>query len=290
MKILVTGATGFVGRNLMAHLERAGHHPTVVSRRPNVGVDWDEASLREGVRRHEAVIHLAGEGVLDKRWSAERKRAILDSRVETTSLLARLCAELGDRRLVSTSAVGYYGPDVRGGDESSPPGDDFLAEVCQKWEAALQPAIDAGIPTAWVRTGIVLGKEGGALKRMLLPFKLGAGGPLGSGRQPFPWIHVGDLCRLYTHLATHRELEGAFNGVAPGLCDQRTFAKTLGSVLHRPAVMPAPAFALKLALGGGAEVLLEGQGVAPRRTLESGFRFDHPDLEPALADLLRKPR
>ena len=146
------------------------------------------------------------------------------------------------------------------------------------------------MPTAWVRSGVVLGTDGGALKRMLLPFRLGLGGPLGSGRQPFPWIHVDDLTKLYVHLAERPRLAGPFNGVAPGICDQRTFARTLGRVLGRPAFLPAPAFALRLALGEVASLLTEGQDVAPRRALEAGFTFDHGELEPALRHLVESIR
>lgn len=294
MRILVTGGTGFVGRHLLDHLERAGHSVSLVSRRPNVGVGWEEDSLARAVEAHEAIVHLAGAGIFDRRWSAAYRDEIRASRVDTTRRVAELCARVGDRRLVSTSAVGYYGPQARDGDEGSPPGEDFLAGVCRDWEAALEPARAAGIPTAVVRTGVALGADGGALKRMLLPFRLGLGGPLGSGRQPFPWIHVDDLCRLYAHLVTRRDggeaFDGPFNAVAPGLCDQRSFARTLGRVLGRPAFLPAPAPALRLALGGVAEVLLEGQGVAPRRTLATGFTFGHPNLEPALRELVERAR
>ena len=288
MRILVTGATGFVGVHLLGALERAGHKVSLVSRRPNVGHDWSTDSLREGIERNEAVVHLAGAGVMDKRWSHARKEEILRSRVETTDRIARLVAEIGDRRLVSASAVGFYGDGIVDGDEDSPPGEGFLAEVCQKWEAALDPAIEAGVPTAWVRIGVVLGMGGGALGKMLLPFKLGLGGPLGSGRQSFPWIHVDDLCRSLRHLLEHPELEGPFNAVAPARTDQRTFARTLGRVLGRPAFLPAPGLALRMILGEGASVLLEGQQVAPRRLIESGFTFEHPDLEAALGELVSR--
>lgn len=311
MKVLIAGATGFVGTHLTNYLRAQGHETEVVSRRPNVGIDWDPGALRAGVESVDAVVHLAGAGIFDRRWSTAYRREILESRVHTTRSLALACAAVGGRRLVSSSAVGYYGPrDMTEVGEDEPPGDDFLAGVCVAWERALEPdpepdpgpapesapesapeaapesARQAGSSTACVRTGVVLGSDGGALHRMRLPFQLGLGGALGSGRQPFPWVHVTDLCRLFLFLLEHQGLEGAFNGVAPGCVDQRTFARTLGKVLHRPAFLPTPGLALRLALGGVAEVLLSGQNAAPRRALEAGFVFEHPQLREALETLV----
>ena len=282
MRVLITGATGFVGRHLANHLEKHGHKVDVVSRRPNVGYGWEEDDLRRGVEAADAVVHLAGAGVLDARWSEERKRELVSSRTETTALVARLCAEAG-RRLISTSAVGYYGTAEMGTtfDESGAPGDDFLAHVCREWEGAL-----GDTPAAVVRVGVVLGPDGGALKKMLLPFKLGGGGPIGHGRQPFPWIHVEDLVRLYTWLLLNPDQVGVFNGVAPGGCDQRAFAKALAKALRRPAFLPLPGFVLNLALGERAMMLLEGQHVTPTRALAEGFTFEHPEVGAACADLV----
>jgi len=284
MRFLITGATGFVGRHLASHLDRHGHHVDVVSRRPNVGYGWGEDDLRRGVEAADGVVHLAGAGVLDARWSEARKLELMTSRTETTALVARLCAD-AERRLVSTSAVGYYGTAGMDTtfDEHAPASDDFLAQVCREWEGAL-----GDTPAAVVRVGVVLGSDGGALKKMLLPFKLGGGGPVGSGHQPFPWIHIEDLVRLYTWLLLHPGQVGAFNGVAPGACDQRTFARALGSALRRPAVMPLPGFALKLALGERATLLLDGQHVVPTRALAEGFTFEHPEVGAACADLVRR--
>lgn len=287
MRVLITGATGFVGRHLANHLEGHGHHIEVVSRRPNVGVGWEEEDLQRAVDGCDAVVHLAGAGVLDRRWSDGYKREILESRTDTTGRIARACAR-ADRRLISTSAVGYYGT----GDMSSPfdeeagCGDDFLAEVCRRWEEALVPAEEQAV--AVLRVGVVLGLGGGALQSMLLPFKLCAGGPIGSGSQPFPWIHIDDLVGLYTWLLLNPKRVGVFNGVAPGGCDQRTFARALGRALRRPALLPTPPFALRLLLGERAELLVKGQHVVPVRTLAEGYAFEHGEVEAACAHLVRR--
>lgn len=291
MRVLISGATGFVGRHLSNHLEQNGHRVDPISRRANVGHDWEPESLRKGVEAADAVVHLAGAGVLDHRWTESYKREIRRSRVETTDMLARACAGAG-KRLVSTSAVGYYGPGEMGDvvHEDSPPGDDFLAGVCREWEGALEPAREAGVSVAVLRVAVVLGPDGGALKRMLLPFKLGLGGPIGSGRQPFPWIHVEDLARMYLWLVTRPEEQGVFNAVAPEAVDQRTFARALGGALGRPAVVPLPGFVLRLGLGEGAEMLTRGQHVEPKRARERGFEFEHGELRPALEDLVARSR
>ncbi|MDA1264003.1 MAG: TIGR01777 family oxidoreductase [Planctomycetota bacterium] len=285
MRVLITGGTGFVGRHLAGRLEHHGHHAEPVSRRPNVGVSWEK--LEQGVGGCDAVVHLAGAGVMERRWSAARKREILESRTETTRRVAEACAALG-KRLISTSAVGYYGlgdMDQRF-DEDALAGSGFLADVCRRWEEALAPARSA-VPLAIVRVGVVLGQGGGALQKMTMPFRLGAGGPIGSGRQPFPWIHVDDLVRLYVWLLMESGRVGVFNGVAPNCCDQRTFARALGRAMRRPAFLPTPPFALRLALGERAEILTTGQHVLARRAIEQGFVFDHPEIEPALVDLVR---
>ena len=283
MRVLITGATGFVGRHLANHLERHGHHVEVVSRRPNVGVGWGEEELQSAVDGCDGVVHLAGAGVLDRRWSDDYKREILESRTDTTGRIARACARAG-RRLVSTSAVGFYGV----GDMSSPlaedapAGSDFLAGVCQGWEEAVSPAEGAAV----VRVGVVLGRGGGALQSMLLPFKLCAGGPIGSGLQPFPWIHIDDLVGLYTWLLVNPGQAGVFNGVAPGVCDQRTFARALGRALGRPAFLPTPSIALQLLLGERASLLVTGQHVVPARALAEGYTFAHGEVEAACLDLV----
>lgn len=290
MKVLLTGATGFVGSRLRERLELAGHEVLPVSRRPGRGYDWSEGSLREGVAAADAVVHLAGENLFGKRWTAEQKERIRASRVDTTERLARLVAERRPTCFVSASAVGYYGPsDVPGLDEHAPPGDDFLAGVCRDWEAAAEAAIESGVRTARVRIGVVLGPDGGALAQLLPIFRLGVGGPVGSGRQGFSWVHREDLCSLFLFLLENERAQGAFNATAPEPVTMKDFARTLGRVLHRPAVLPVPGFALKLALGEVADVLLTGQHVLPRRAREIGFEFRFPELEGALRDVLDRP-
>jgi uncharacterized protein (TIGR01777 family) len=292
MNYLISGATGFVGTHLLNHLRGRGQGAEVISRRPNVGCDWTLESLLAAVLEADVVVHLAGAGVMDAAWSPARKLELERSRVETTALLARACVDAsrqGHRpRLVSASAVGYYGPHAYGEvqEESSPPGEDFLAQLCVKWEAALVAAREEELPVSVVRIGVVLGADGGALKRMLLPFKLCLGGPLGDGRQGFPWIHVQDLARLIEFIAQEGDRAGIYNGVAPGCVDQRTFAKALGRALGRPALLPAPAFALRLILGERSTLLLKGQQVRPTSALKAGFEFGHPVMDGALADLL----
>jgi len=294
MRVLVTGGTGFVGTRLVELLGERGHEALVVSRRPGAAFDWSEESLRRGVSASDAIVHLAGENLFARRWTTRQKRLLRASRIESTHRLALLAAEGGaetrPRTFLCASAVGWYGPsDGRELTESSPHGAGFLAELCAEWEAATAPAAEVGVRTAVVRTGVVLGLGGGALAKMLLPFRLGLGGPLGDGRQWVSWIHRDDLCALFLHLLEHPGATGAFNGTAPGAVTMKDFARTLGRVLGRPAFLPAPAPALRLALGEVADVLLTGQRVVPRKALESGFAFAHPSLEPALRTLLGKP-
>jgi hypothetical protein len=287
MKILLTGGTGFVGSRLAQHFDDEGHEVLLVSRQPGADHDWSDASLSAGVQATDAIVHLAGAGIFDKRWSTSYKRELLESRTHTTRQLAKLAAKHGTGCFLSASAVGYYGSsEIEGIDESAPAADDFLARLCDDWEAATEGAREAGIRTARVRTGVVLGRGGGALSRMLTPFKLGLGGPLGSGRQWMSWIHLEDLCGIFLALLSKDFCQGAFNGTAPHPARMADFAKTLGRVLRRPAVLPTPGFAMKVLLGESADVLLTGQHVVPKRMLEEGFVFRFPELEPALRDLL----
>jgi hypothetical protein len=287
MKVLLTGATGFVGGHLARRLRGDGHEVLAVSRRPGAHSDWSSERLRLGVREADAIVHLAGENLFAKRWNEERKELLRASRIETTRLLARLAAERRPAVFLSASAVGWYGAsDERELDERSPRGSGFLAELCAEWEEATEEALEAGVRTAVVRIGVVLGRGGGALAKMLPPFRLGLGGPIGSGRQWVSWIHVDDLCSLFLWLLGRERERGVFNATAPRPVTMEELARTLGRVLHRPAFLPAPAPLLRLALGEVADTLLTGQRVFPRRALEAGFRFAHPELEPALRDLL----
>ena len=279
MRILLTGATGFVGSRLAQRMREQGHQVLTVSRRPGADHDWSDASLASGVAAADAIVHLAGAGLFDKRWSASTRRELLESRVESTRRLAALAVEHGVRCFVTASAIGYYGPsDAEGLDEETPAGGDFLARLCIDWEASAEAARAAGIRTAAVRIGVVLGPNGGALARMLMPFKLGLGGPIGTGRQWLSWIHLEDLCGIFLTLLTDESCRGAYNGTAPQPERMRDFAGALGRVLHRPTVLPMPGFALRLLLGEVAGILLTGQHVVPRRVCDAGFTFRFPEL------------
>ena len=285
MKVLITGATGFVGRALTAHLSALGHKVEGFSRpsdwNPDMGA-INPARL-EGV---DAVIHLAGENIASGRWTSARKTRILDSRKKGTRLLADALAglERPPKVLVSASAIGYYGD--RGNellDEDSRPGNGFLPEVCREWEHATEPAKARGIRVVNLRIGIVLGREGGALPKMILPFRLGVGGRLGDGRQYMSWITLSDLCRAANHVLATESLEGAVNAVSPSPVTNREFTSALAAVLCRPALAPVPRFAVRLALGELAdELLLASTRARPARLLNASFRFEDTDISIAL--------
>ncbi len=300
MHVAITGATGLVGRSLEAFLTVGGHRVTRIVRRPRPGtsdVGWDPAADRldpadlEGV---DAVVHLAGESIASLRWTAAKKRAIEESRVRGTRLLCRTLAAMERKpaTLVSASAIGYYGdrPDEEV-DEKAAPGTGFLADVCRAWEAETAGLAEGPIRVVNLRIGVVLTAEGGALATQLPLFRLGLGGPVGHGRQGLSWIDLDDLVYAI-HFALHRsELEGPVNATAPGAVSSREFGRTLGRVLHRPAVLPAPAFAMRLALGEMAdEMLLGGVRARPAALEAAGFRFARPDLTSALSfELGRSP-
>lgn len=307
MIVAITGATGFVGTRLTAHLLAAGHEVVALTRSPERAervlpvrcrsVAWDpehgrgDASALDGV---DAVVNLAGAGVADGRWTARRKDAIVRSRVDTTRRLvdaiAALPAERRPRVLVSASAIGFYGD--RGDEvlsEESAPGTGFLADVCRGWEDAARGAEPHGIRTVRIRIGVVLGREGGALARMLPPFRLGLGGRIGSGDQWMSWIHVDDLVALIAFALERQDVRGVVNAVAPNPVTNAEFTATLGRVLGRPAIVPVPSVALRLALGEMATVLLEGQRVTPAAAQALGFRFGHPELGGALVDVTADP-
>jgi hypothetical protein len=291
--VAVTGASGLVGASLVPFLRTGGHRVLEIGRsmqdsRPDQ-LRWaperDELDLgaMEGV---EAVVHLAGENIAAGRWTSARKEAILASRVGTTRFLAERLAEMQrpPRVLISASAIGYYGDT---GDrvvtESGSKGGGFLADVCARWEAATESARRAGIRVVNLRIGVVLTPRGGALARMLLPFRLGAGGALGNGNQFMSWISVDDLIRAIHHAIIDESLSGPVNAVAPGAVTNRAFARTLGKVLRRPALVPAPAVILRAALGEMAdELLLTGAHVTPAKLIDTRFDFGDRDLESAL--------
>ncbi len=296
MKIVLSGGSGLIGRALAANLLDHGHSVTVLSRNPDrvVGlpkecglVAWDAvdaAAVAPALEGADAVVQLAGAGIGDGRWTGERKRLIRDSRVGSSAAIAEALTAAGmPRVLVQGSAVGFYG--ARGDqelDEQAAPGDDFLARTCQEWEAASQPVEANGVRRAVARTGVVLASAGGALPRMALPFKLFAGGPAGSGRQWLPWIHLDDQVTALRFLIESDSATGPFNLTAPNPVTNREFSRALGRVLRRPSFLPAPSFALRLALGEMSTLVLDGQRAVPRKLLDAGFEFRHADVEGAL--------
>lgn len=295
LSVAVTGASGLIGSALVPVLTAAGHAVTRLVRRApgpgearwNPGAGQIDAAALEGT---DVVVHLAGESIASARWTVERKRRIRDSRVVGTGLLARTLAALNrpPQLLVSASAIGLYG---HRGDtpltESDPPGTGFLAEVGRDWEGATGPASQAGIRAVLLRFGIILSPQGGALAKMLPPFRLGVGGPLGSGRQWMSWLTIADAVGIIQHGITCLELSGPVNAVAPEPVTNAEFTRSLGMVLGRPAVLPVPTFALELLFGEMAgEALLGSQRVLPRRLEETGYAFRDPVLLPALRRLL----
>ncbi|MBI3300786.1 MAG: TIGR01777 family protein [Deltaproteobacteria bacterium] len=297
MKILVTGASGLVGSALVPFLTTGGHAVTrLVRSQPRTGaaeVRWDpEAGILDtaSLAGVDAVVHLAGENIAAGRWTAERKARIRDSRVKGTKTLCETLARLAQPPtvLVSASATGYYGD--RGEEllrEESASGSGFLAEVCRAWEAATEPAVQKGIRVVLLRIGIVLSPAGGALAKMLLPFKMGVGGVIGSGEQYMSWIGLDDVVGAIHHALMADTLRGPVNAVAPDAVTNREFTKTLGWVLGRPTVFPLPVFAARLAFGEIAdELLLASTRVEPARLAATEYQFRHPDLEGALRYLL----
>jgi uncharacterized protein (TIGR01777 family) len=298
--VLVTGAHGLIGSALIPRLRAEGHGVARLVRGDTEGSDdipWDpdagtiDAHRLEGI---DAVVHLAGAGIGDKKWTPSRKALILQSRTRGTELLARTLAGLTTppEVLLSGSAVGYYGD--RGAEaltEASLPGDDFPAQVCQAWEAATAPSEAAGIRVVHLRTGIVLASHGGALNRMLLPFRFGLGGRIGSGEQYMSWIalddHVGALC----HLLAHDHVQGPVNLTAPNPATNVEFTHALGAAVHRPTVLPTPLLPLKAVYGGELvdSLLVHGQRVLPRVLEQSGYQFAHPQLDDALRAVLAAP-
>ncbi|MGH9557275.1 MAG: TIGR01777 family oxidoreductase [Terriglobales bacterium] len=295
--IAVSGASGFVGSALVASLREQGaivkRLVRSAPRDPQADILWNPAAPLDPIALEglDAVVHLAGESIAGLRWTAGKKARIRESRVLGTRHLATGLAQCAKRprALVCASAIGYYGD--RGDEvlrEDSPSGSGFLAHVCREWEAATQPARDAGIRVVHLRFGMVASPTGRALKQMLLPFKLGLGGRLGSGRQYMSWISLDDAVGAIEHALITDSLAGPVNAVAPDSITNAEFTKTLGEALHRPTIFPVPEFALRMMLGEmGEEVLLASQRVQPARLMASGYKFRHPVLKKALEEMLK---
>jgi uncharacterized protein (TIGR01777 family) len=298
--VLVTGAHGLIGTALIPRLRADGHRVVRLVRGDPEGSDdvrWDPAAGTidaAGLEGVDAVVHLAGAGIGDKKWTPARKALILDSRTQGTDLLARTLAGLArpPKVLLSGSAVGYYGN--RGAEElteASTPGDDFPARVCQAWEGATAPAEEAGIRVVHLRTGVVLAAHGGALQRMLLPFRLALGGRIGSGDQYMSWIALDDHVGAMLHLLADESVRGAANLTAPTPATNSEFTRALGGAVHRPTVLPTPLLPLKAVYGAELveHLLLNGQRVLPRALQDSGYEFAHAQLDDALRAVLASP-
>ncbi|MBD2436357.1 TIGR01777 family oxidoreductase [Nostoc sp. FACHB-110] len=305
MKVAITGATGLVGSRLVKRLHKEGEQLLIFTRNtsvaqkvfprenfPNVEIvaysPTQSGSWQDAIAGCEVVINLAGEPIGEGRWTPERKREILSSRQLGTQKIVEAIAKANakPRVLVNTSAIGYYGTsETATFDEASSSGNDFLAQVCQAWEAEATKVKDAGVRLVILRFGIVLG-DGGALAKMIPPFQLFAGGPIGTGRQWFSWIHIDDLVNLIVQAVNKSDMEGVYNATAPNPVRMNDLSQTLGQVLYRPSWLPVPAFAIEALLGDGAIVVLEGQQVLPKRTLNSGFQYQYPNLQPALKQIL----
>jgi hypothetical protein len=301
MKVLITGGTGFVGKQLSARLVQDGNEITILTRslkgseQAPKGVSYlqgdptQKGPWQEAIPNHDVVINLAGASIFSK-WTDEYKRLIRDSRVFTTrNIIEGISSQSGKKiALFSTSAVGYYG--FHGDeelDEESPPGNDFLAHLAIEWEAEALKAEEKGARVVITRFGIVLGEKGGALGQMIPLFKKFIGGPIGSGQQWFSWVHIKDLAEAFAFLMKHPEISGPVNLCSPNPVKNRGLAKALGKALHRPSFMPAPAFMIKLVLGEFGSIILEGQRVLPRRLLKQGFTFQYSDINEALQNIVR---
>lgn len=307
MKIAITGATGFVGSRLVEKLHQNGDRIVVFTRNPNQATKIFPASAFPNVEIVEynptesgewqgaiagcdGVVNLAGHPIAEERWTPEVKEKIFKSRQVGTKKIVEAIAQANPKPqvLVNASAIGYYGTsETATFDETSSSGDDFLAEVCQAWEAEAEKVKATGTRLVILRFGIVLG-DGGALGKMLTPFKLYAGGPLGTGKQWFSWIHRNDLVNLIIAALNRTDLSGTFNATAPNPVRMNELCQALGDILQRPSWLPVPSFALELLLGDGAKVVLEGQQVLPKATQDAGFQYQYPTVKPALQNIISR--
>ncbi|PIC70068.1 TIGR01777 family protein [Sporosarcina sp. P16b] len=299
MKVVIAGGTGFIGSILTEKLKDNGHEVVILTRKPSSKqngiqyVQWltDHTSPENEVGQVDAFVNLAGVSIDDSRWSKERKKQIYDSRITATQEVLRIIRRLPKkpRVLVNASAIGIYPTSLTAEytEDSSAIGDDFLAKTVSDWENLAGQANEMGVRTVCTRFGIVLGKEGGALPLIKLPYQLFAGGKIGSGNQWFSWVHVEDVASAILFSLENDDVEGPVNVVAPSPMHMNAFGKTIGKVLHRPHWFPVPSFAMKVALGEKSIVVLQGQHVLPKKLLANGFTFTYPSLRPALEDLLK---
>ncbi|MBD1218540.1 MAG: TIGR01777 family protein [Aphanizomenon flos-aquae Clear-A1] len=305
MKIAISGATGFVGSRLVAKLHAEGHRILVLTRNttfaqkvfppqafPNLEIiaytPIVSGAWQDTIAGCDGVVNLAGEPIAEGRWTPERKQEILNTRKLGTQKIVEAIAKSQPQPsvLINTSAIGYYGTsETASFDEDSANGKDFLAQVCQEWEAEARKVKDTNVRLVILRFGIILG-NGGALGKMITPFKLFAGGPIGTGQQWFSWIHLDDIVSLIIQALTKSTMEGVYNGTAPQPVSMNDLSTTMGKVMNRPSWLPVPGFAIEAILGDGAKVVLEGQQVLPKRTLESGFEYQYPNLQSALTQIL----
>jgi uncharacterized protein (TIGR01777 family) len=301
--IVLTGATGLIGKRIFAELSARGDRVILLVRNAEKSaplfpagteiVSWDFKSpapvLVSTLSSADGIIHLAGENIFSRRWSDEHKKKVYDSRIISTRIVTEAILNSTRRQgvFISASAVGYYGINPKSSvTESSLNDDDFLASLTKDWELASAPLEKNGIRVARIRTGIVLDTKEGALAKMLLPFKLFIGGPLGNGKQPFPWIHIDDIASLFIYALDNDSMTGAYNGAAPQTISMKEFCKVLGKEMSRPSFMNVPPFALRLLYGEGAEYLLNGADVIPMRTLDSGYKFRFEKIDAALKNLV----
>ncbi len=301
-KIILTGATGLIGKNIAGKLIQRGEEVTIFTRSvdrakriiPNaaeyVAWNYEQDDWQGKLDGKDAVIHLAGENVMAKRWNEEHKKNIYNSRVATTRSLVRAIENVMNKPkvLISASAVGYYGNSEEPVSEESKHGKDFLANVVKDWEKETEEVNLFNVRSVNIRTGIVLDRKGGALARMITPYKFFIGGPLGSGKQWFPWIHVDDIAGIFLFALDNERVQGVLNAVSPNPLRMNEFCKILGTVMNRPSLSKVPAFVLKIIFGEGAEVLLGGAKVMPEKTIELGYKFNFVEAEMALKSLLEK--
>lgn len=301
MNILITGGTGFIGRALCQYLLINNHDVVVKTRRPEIRIEGIRTIKQLSELTHDdlfdVVINLAGEPIADKRWSEDQKNTILQSRIETTEELISYFNKANKKPslLISGSAIGFYGVDSKLGADNDGIREDHLGDesfssrLCQQWEESALQAEQLGIRTCLLRTGIVLGGHGGALGKMILPFKLGLGGRVGSGKQWMPWIHLDDLIGIIGYCITQTQLSGPINGTAPNPVTNKVFTKALGKALNRPTILAMPAWVIKLTLGEmGEELLLAGKKVLPYKAQQAGYQFKYDNIDSALSDILKK--